>query len=114
MRFKNVVEEDGKVELGKFYCELSDHELGKYQTEGIEQINFIETNLPFRVKKSGKYEFSVNNMEFDLNVKLRQKSVWRYADVTLDVGTFTVERVRGIQKDDIVRGFFENYKDLKG
>jgi hypothetical protein len=114
MQFKNLVGQDKQVLSDASRLILSDNELKKYKTEGIEQENTVETpGMDFKLE-AGNYKLTLNDRDYNIEVLDYETELYGIKVIVEDKISFTVEKIREINKYDLIRSFVQNLKNLKG
>lgn len=87
---------------------LSESELNKYSTNNLQQINVVKTpDMNFKVSE-GNFGILLNDVEYDINVKEIQSEFFAVQITVNNTVTFNIEKLREINKYDIIRSFIKN------
>lgn len=113
MRFKNMVGENQQVLSDTTTLILSESELNKYNTSNLQQINVVNTsNMDFKVSE-GKFGIIINSVKYNINVKEIQSEFFAVQVEVNNSVTFTIEKLREINKYDIIRSLVKNLGKIK-
>jgi hypothetical protein len=114
MQFKNLVGQDKQVLSDASHLILSDNEFKKYSTGNIEKENTVETpDMDFKVE-TGIYNLMLNDKEYKVEVLDYDSELYGIKVIVEDRITFVIEKIREINKYDLIRSFIQNLKNLEG
>lgn len=92
---------------------LSESELNKYSTDNLHQTNVVKTSdMDFKVSE-GKFGILLNDEAYDLNVKEIQSEFFAVQITVNNAVTFNIEKLREINKYDIIRALIKNLGKIK-
>jgi hypothetical protein len=114
MQFKNLVGHDKQVLSDASHLILSDNEFKKYRTPNLNQENTIKTpDMNFKVEV-GLYKLILNDKEYKVEVLDTKSDLFGIKVIVEDKIQFEVEKIREINKYDLVRSFIQNLNNLEG